>query len=77
MPLYRTILVRSFDVIIDAKDESEASRLSEFFVGYADHSNSSDREKFKFEIKNIELVENDALEAALVEEADEYAEFLE
>jgi len=77
MPLYRTVVVRSFEVIIDAKDETEASRLSEFFVGYADHSNASDRDKFEFKIKNIELVENDALETTLIENSDDYAEFLE
>lgn len=77
MPVYRTVLVRSFDIIIEAEDEKEASRLSEFYVGYADHSNSYDREKFKFEIKNIEMTENDALETTLLEDADEYAEFLE
>jgi len=46
-------------------------------VGYADHSNASDRDKFEFKIKNIELVENDALETTLIENSDDYAEFLE
>jgi hypothetical protein len=77
MPLYRTVLVRSFDVTIEAEDENAALRLSEFFVGYADHSNSHDKEKFRFEIKNIEMTENDALETTLIEDSDEYAESME
>jgi len=77
MPLYKTVLVRTFDVVIEAKDENEALHLAEFFVGYGDHSNSSDQEKFQFEIKHIELTENDAIEATIIEGADEYAEFLE
>ncbi len=77
MPLYHTVLTRSFDVIIDAEDENEAARLAEFFVGFADHSNISDREKFKFEIKSIELTENDVLETTLIEDFEEYSEFME
>jgi hypothetical protein len=71
MPLYRTVLVRSFDVIIEAEDKNDALRLSELFVGYADHSDSQYREKFKFEIKDIEMTENDALETTLIEDSDD------
>ena len=77
MPLYKTVLVRSFEVIIDAKNEDDALWLAEFYVGYGDHSNISDREKFQFEIKHIELTENDTLETAMITDTDEYTEFQE
>jgi len=77
MPLYQTILVRTFEVIIEAEDNTAASRLSEFFVGYADHSNAFERDKFKFEIKEIELTENNTLETTLMKDSDEYKVFSE
>lgn len=70
MPLYRTVLVRSYAVNIESEDEKIAARLAEFFVGYADFSNSIDREKFKFEIKEIELLENNSIETSLIDIAD-------
>lgn len=70
MPLYRTILVRSYAVNIESEDEITAARLAEFFVSYADFSNSLDREKFKFEIKEIELLENNSIETSLIDIAD-------
>lgn len=77
MPLYKTILTRTFDVIIEATDENAALRLVEFYVGYGDHSNQHDRDQFHFEIKHIELTENEGVEANAVNETDEYSEFLE
>jgi len=70
MPLYRTILVRSYAVNIEAEDKEIAARLAEFFVSYADFSNSLDREKFKFEIKEIELIENNSIETSLIDSDD-------
>ncbi len=69
MPLYRTTLIRSYAVTIESDDEKDAAKLSEFFVGFADFSNLPDREKFKFEIKQIELLENDAIDTTLINNA--------
>ncbi len=66
MPLYRTTLVRSYAVTIESEDEKDAAKLAEFFVGFADFSNLPDREKFKFEIKEIELLENDSIDTILI-----------
>src|SRR5574337_79798 len=68
MPVYRTTLVRAFSVVIDARDEVSAARLSEVFVGFSDDSNSIEKEKFNFEIQEIELIQNDVLETRLLEE---------
>ncbi len=69
MPLYRTTLVRSYAVTIESEDEKDAARLAEFFVGFADFSDVPDREKFKFEIKEIKLLENDSIETTLINNA--------
>jgi hypothetical protein len=65
MPLYHATLVRSYTVTIESKSEKEASGLAEFFVGFADFSDIADREKFQFEIKKIELIENDTIDVTL------------
>ena len=67
MPLYHTTLVRSYGVTIESEDEQSAARLAEFFVGFADLSSLQDREKFKFEIKEVELLENDSIDTSLID----------
>jgi hypothetical protein len=70
MPVYNTTLVRSYSVSINADDEEVAARLVELFIGDEDLSNFSDREKYNFEIKKIEMLENDVIEIVLINEAD-------
>ena len=51
MPKYRTILLRSYSVEINADDEESAARLSELYVGFGDHSNAVDRKRLNFQIE--------------------------
>jgi hypothetical protein len=63
MPLYRVSLSRSFLVAIEAPNEERARLLSEFFIGDCrDISKQSDREEFQFQIHEIEMATNDAVD---------------
>ena len=68
MPKYCTVLIRTYSVVINADDEKSAARLSELYVGFKDASNTVDRKKYNFQIEEIEINENNALETSLVEE---------
>ena len=67
MPEYQVSVVCSFLVKIQANSAAEAARLSEFFLTFSDGSSAEDKEKYQFEIKEIELTQNDSLEAVLLE----------
>jgi hypothetical protein len=66
MPQFRTTLARTFAVTIDASNETEAKRLVELFVGYQDDSMAADRARFGFDIKEIEMTLNEAIESEKV-----------
>ncbi|MBI5054437.1 MAG: hypothetical protein HZC38_15750 [Chloroflexi bacterium] len=66
MPTFNVSLVRSFIVTIDAKSSEQAARLAELYLGYMDESNVSDRKKLKFQIQEIEMTQNDAVEIPLI-----------
>ncbi len=68
MPKYRTILLRSYSVEINADDEESAARLSELYVGFGDHSNAVDRKRLNFQIEDIEIIDNNVLEIGIVED---------
>lgn len=76
MPIYKTTLVRTLVVIIEANSEDEAMELSEYFVVERDGSRPFDKENYKFEIKHIEMMENEALEVEPLEKGDKLSEFL-
>lgn len=63
MTQYETTLTRSFIVTIEANNETDAKRLAELFVGYQDDSTDDDRGHFNFEIKEIKMVLNEAIES--------------
>jgi len=67
MPTYRSILVRTYSVIINADDEESAAKLSELFVGANDCSRLQDRERLKFEIQEIDLIDNNVIETISIE----------
>lgn len=67
MSTYRVGLSRIFKLDINARNEIEAKRLAEFFLGFHDTSNESDREKFEFEITGIGMMDNEAFEVELLE----------
>lgn len=72
MPTYSLSLVRSFIITMQASSPQEAARLTELFIGYSDISNESERDKYQFEIQEIEMTGNDVVEILSV--ADSLAE---
>jgi len=64
MPEYEVALVRTFLVRIQAKNTENAKRFSEFYLGYIDESGESDRESNGFQIQEINMVQNDAIEVS-------------
>ncbi len=57
-------LTRTYRVRVDAEDERSARRSAEFFTGHiTDDSNERDHTEYKFQISEIEMIFNDALEA--------------
>ncbi len=60
MKPYRILLTRSYIVTIDANNESEAKSLVEFFTGNCkDESTTKERERWNFNIQEIQLVDNE------------------
>ena len=68
MSSYRVTLVRSFAVTIQADNPEDAKRLAEFYVGYSDNSEPWDRQRFGFLIDDIDMTQNDSIEAQGLEE---------
>ncbi len=62
MPTFDVSLVRSFIVTIEAESSEQAARLAELYTGYMDESNAVDRKQFQFQIQEIEMTQNDAIE---------------
>jgi hypothetical protein len=60
MATYQVGLSRIYVIEIDARNEFEAARLAEYFVGFHDSSNEFDREGHGFKIREIDMVENEA-----------------
>ena len=67
MPLYEVAISRIFIIKVDAQTEQEAAQLSQFFLGFKDSSEAFDREEFKFEFKEIDMVENELIAVDTVE----------
>lgn len=64
MPTFDVFLARTYRVRIQAADSATAERLAEEFVGpVADGSTSDDRAEQRFEIQNIETLDNSAFDA--------------
>lgn len=69
MKTYRVSLVKSYSVIIEAENKTDAKRLSEFFTGdVPDLSENQHREEYKFSITEIECVSNDAVQVEEIRE---------
>ena len=63
MDTYKVMLTRCYIVTIKAKNEKDALRLSEFYVGgEKDLSLPKERELEQFEIEEIEMTVNEAFE---------------
>lgn len=61
MPLFDVAVSRIYVVRIEAQSKQEAGELSQFFLGFNDSSNGFERDEFKFEFKDIDMVENDVI----------------
>ena len=61
MPLFDVAVSRIFVVRIEAQSEQEAAGLAPFYLGFKDSSEAVDREQFKFEFKDIDMVENELI----------------
>ena len=62
-------LVRDYAVIISANSEVEARELAEFYIGgERDISNARDRKERHFNIEEIEMTTNDAIDVEEYEE---------
>ena len=69
MKTYKVALTRTYLVSIKTKNEEQAKRFSEFYLGDCpDHSNKKDRLEKKFFIEDIDMVYNEAGEIIHVED---------
>jgi len=63
MKTYKVLLHRDYIVNIDANNEEEAMKLTEYFIAVEkDASTEKEREQHSFRINEIEMVTNDAFE---------------
>jgi hypothetical protein len=64
MKKYEVLLTRSYRVTIQAENEDQALRYTEFYLGDSpDLSKPKDRREQKFKIKEIEMTFNEAFES--------------
>lgn len=64
MKKYEVLLTRSYRVTIQAENEDQALRYTEFYLGNSpDLSKPKDRREQKFKIKEIEMTFNEAFES--------------
>jgi len=64
MKTFEVILTKSYIVRIKAEDEEKAREFTELFTGdIQDISSIDDKEKFRFEIEDIDCKLNDAFES--------------
>ncbi len=69
MKLFRVTLHRAYLVQIEARNEEEAKRLTEFYLATpVDGSTQKEREEHSFRIEEIEMVTNDATEVEEIEQ---------
>jgi predicted small secreted protein len=63
MNTYKAVLVKSYIVEIKAENKEEARKYVELYTGnIKDISTIQDREKFSFEITNIDVQTNEVIE---------------
>jgi len=68
MKTYQVVLTKSFVVTVNAETLKEAKRVCEFYTGdIQDISTDIDRQKGKFEIKNIDCTVNETFECIKME----------
>jgi hypothetical protein len=68
MKTFDVMLTRAYKVTIDAEDEKFARELAEFFIGDPkDESTEREQAQYKFNIREIEITMNEAMEAGKTE----------
>lgn len=68
MPTYEVILSRSFLVKVKARNAKDAGQFVAGYIDERDDSAVEERKRLQFEIKEIELVDNDIINVALATE---------
>ncbi len=63
MPVYQIGVARLYLVTVDAESQKDAENFASCFVGYRDESNQGEREEFKCNITQIEIVDNETFPA--------------
>lgn len=64
MKKFNVNLIRGYNILIETENEEKAKRLVEYFIGDPnDASNTNEKANFHFNIVNIELTMNEAIEA--------------
>ncbi len=67
MKTFKVNLTRVYSITIDAEDETSAKQLAEFFVGNPnDESNEKENADYSVNIKEIEMLMNEAFEVVEV-----------
>ena len=66
MTTYRVTLARTFSVQIETDDPSHIAQLACLYVGYTDEATEMDKQMHGFEIRDIQLIENDVLDIQAV-----------
>lgn len=67
MSLYEVSLSRTYAIKVEARLARDAAVLSELFMGHKDDSTPPEKKTFGFEVKEMNLATNDALEVNKVE----------
>ena len=68
MKTFNVMLTRAYRVTIEAEDEKSARELAEFFIGDPeDKSTEKDQAQYGFNIQEIEMTMNEAIETGEVE----------
>lgn len=61
MTSYKVTLQRTFDITVQTGNQTEASQIASFYLGYIDESTLQEREYKKFTIISIEMLENETI----------------
>jgi hypothetical protein len=66
MPTYEVILSRSYLVTVKARNAEAAGQFAAGYIDECDNSPIEGRKRLRFEIKEIELVDNDIIDVVVV-----------
>jgi hypothetical protein len=64
MPTYEVILSRSYLVTVKARSAKAAGQFAAGYIDERDDSAVEERKRLRFEIKEIEMVDNDVIDVS-------------